>query len=200
MASVRRDKPTLFLVIMAISIGHFRSELQMPLVHEAHRLFADKIVVKGEKSLELAQSIILACIWYMPPDQFEELKFFQFIHMAVVMALDIGMGRVTRRKGNKQYGFLREIMGKSQNRASFDPDAVETRRVWLGAYVMAVNASMALRRPLLCRWHPYMDECIEILQTSPDAEPSDRNLIHWAKLTHIAEEIAFQFSMDDPST
>jgi hypothetical protein len=200
MASVRRNKPTLFLVIMAISIGHFRSELQMSLIREVHRLFADKVVVKGEKSLELVQSIMLACIWYMPPDQFEELKFFQFIYMSVVMALDIGMGRVTRRKGNKQYGLLREIMGKNQNRASFDPDAVETRRVWLGAYIMAVNASMALRRPLLCRWHPYMDECIEILQTSPEAEASDRNLIHWAKLTRIAEEIAFQFSMDDPSS
>lgn len=200
MASVRRDRPILFLTIMAIAIGRFRPELQMSLVHEVHRLFADKVVVKGEKSLELVQSIMLACIWYLPPDQFEELKFFQFIYMAVVMALDIGMGRVTRRKGNKQYGLLREIIGKNQNRASFDPDAVETRRVWLGAYVMAVNASMALRRPLLCRWHPYMDESIEILQTSPEAEASDRNLIHWAKLTRIAEEVAFQFSMDDPSS
>uniref|UniRef100_A0A093VK98 Transcriptional regulatory protein SEF1 n=1 Tax=Talaromyces marneffei PM1 TaxID=1077442 RepID=A0A093VK98_TALMA len=200
MASVRRNKPTLFLVIMAIAIGNFRPELQMSLLHEVHRLFADKVIIKGEKSLELIQSIMLACIWYMPPDQFEELKFFQFIYLAVVMALDIGMGRITRRKGNRQYGLLREIIGKNQNRTSFDPDSVETRRAWLGAYVMAVNASMALRRPLLCRWHPYMDECIEILQTSPDAETSDRNLIHWAKLTHIAEEVAFQFSMDDPSS
>lgn len=200
MASVRRNQPTLFLVIMAIAIGHFRSELQMPLVHEVHRLIADKVVIKGEKSLELVQSILLACIWYMPPDQFEELKFFQFIYMAVTMALEIGMGRITRRKGNKQYGLLREIMGKNQNRASFDPDAVETRRAWLGAYIMAVNVSIALRRPLLCRWLPYMDECIEILQSSPQAEASDRNLIHWTKLTHIAEEIAFQFSMDDPSS
>lgn len=200
MASVRRDKPILFLVIMAISIGYVRPELQLPLVNEVHRLFADRVVVKGEKSLELVQSIILACIWYTPPNQFEELKFFQFIYMAITMSLDIGMGRVTRRQGNKPVGLLREIMGKNQHRATFDPDAPETRRVWLGAYFMAVNASMALRRPLLCRWHPYMDECLEILQNSPDAQPSDRNLIHWAKLTHLAEDIGFQFSMDDPSS
>ena len=200
MASVRRDKPTLFLVIMSIVMGHFRSELQVSLVHEVHRLFADKVIVKGEKSLELVQSIMLVSIWYMPPDQFEELKFYQLIHMAVIMSMDIGMGRVTRRKGKRQYGLLREIMGKNQNRASFNPDAVETRRVWLGAYVMSVNSSMALRRPMLCRWHPYMEECIEILQKSPEAEASDRNLIHWVRLTHIAEEVAFQFSMDDPSS
>lgn len=200
MASIRRHKPILFLVIMAIAMGHFRSELQTSLVREVHRVFADSVIVKGEKSLELVQAIMLACVWYMPPAQFEELKFFQFIYMAVVMALDIGMGRVTRRKGNKHHGFLREIIGKSQSKASFDPDAVETRRIWIGAYLMAVNASMALRRPLLCRWSPYMDECIDILQSSPEAQPSDRTLIHWAKLSRISEEIGFQFSMDDPSS
>ncbi|KAH8690037.1 hypothetical protein BGW36DRAFT_401484 [Talaromyces proteolyticus] len=199
MASVRREKPTLFLVILSISISPFRPELQMPLTNDVHRIFADKVVVKGEKSLELVQAIVMSCTWYNPPDHFEELKFFPFIYMAVVMALDIGMGRVTRRKGNKQLGMLREIMGP-KNRSSMDPDAVETRRAWLGAYFLAVNASMALRRPLLCRWHPYMDECIEILQTSRDALPSDQVLIHWTKLSHIAEEIGFQFSMDDPSS
>ncbi|CRG83512.1 Pentafunctional AROM polypeptide [Talaromyces islandicus] len=197
MSSVRRDKPILFLVIMSVSISPFRPELQMPLTNEVHRLFADKVVIRGEKTLELVQAIVLSCTWYNPPDHFEELKFFPFIYMAVVMALDIGMGRVTRRKGNKQLGMLREILGK--NRGSMDPDSVDTRRAWLGAYFLAVNASMALRRPLLCRWHPYMDECIDILQNSRDALPSDKVLIHWAKLSHIAEEVGFQFSMDDPS-
>lgn len=198
MSSVRRDKPTLFLAIVSVAISPFRPELQMPLTNEVHRMFADKVVIRGEKTLELVQAIVLSCTWYNPPDHFEELKFFPFIYMAVVMALDIGMGRVTRRKGNKQLGMLREILGK--NRGSMDPDSVETRRTWLGAYFLAVNASMALRRPLLCRWHPYMDECIDILQTSRDAQPSDKILIHWAKLSHIAEEVGFQFSMDDPSS
>jgi hypothetical protein len=137
-------------------------------------------------------------MWYAPPDHFEELKFFQFIHLAVVMALDIGMGRRTRKKGTKQLGLFREILGKKG--AHLDPDAVETRRAWLGCYLLAVNASVALRRTLLCRWHPYMDECIDILQVSPDTLPSDRLLIVWAKLSHIAEEIGFQFSMDDPAS
>lgn len=200
MSDVRHNKPILFHAIITLSIPMFRPDLQLSLVQEVHRIFADRVVVKGEKSLELVQSIMLACTWYTPPDQFEELKFFQFIHMAIAMALDIGMGRVTNKKGNKQGGLLREIMGKNQNRLLVDPDSPETRRIWLGAYFMAVNASMALRRPLLCRWHRYMDECIEILQTSPDALPSDKVLVHWAKLSHIAEEIGFQFSMDDPSS
>ena len=57
---------------------------------------------------------------------------------------------------------------------------------------------MALRRTLLVRWHPYMEESLEILRSSPDAVPSDHLLICWAKLCHIAEDVGFQFSMDDP--
>lgn len=58
---------------------------------------------------------------------------------------------------------------------------------------------MALRRPILIRWQPYMDECVEMLEAAPDAYPSDRALCQWAKLQHIAEDVAFQFSMDDPT-
>jgi hypothetical protein len=43
-----------------------------------------------------------------------------------------------------------------------------------------------------------MDECLDILQNSPDAAPSDNVVIHFAKLAHLGEDITFQFSMDDP--
>ncbi|KAL1982932.1 hypothetical protein VTN96DRAFT_619 [Rasamsonia emersonii] len=198
MGTVRRTKPVLFLVILSVTIGAFQPGVQMQLIHEVHRVLADRVIIKGEKSLELVQAIIVSCMWYAPPDRFEELKFYQFIHIAVVMSLDIGMGRRTRKKGTKQLGLLKEILGKKG--ALLDPDALETRRAWLGCYFLAVCASMALRRPLLVRWHPYMDECIDILQNSPDALPSDRLLIYWTKLSHIAEEISFQFSMDDPAS
>lgn len=57
--------------------------------------------------------------------------------------------------------------------------------------------STALRRVILARWQPYMDECIEILGNSPDALPSDKTLIQLIKLTHLTEEVGYQFSTDD---
>jgi hypothetical protein len=198
MGSVRRNSPVLFLVILSVAIGAFQPGVQMQLLHEVHRVVADRVVIRGEKSLELVQAITLSCMWYSPPDHFEELKFFQLIHMAIAIALDIGMGRRTRKKGTKHIGALKEILGKKGS--PLDPDSVETRRAWMGCYFLAINASMALRRPLLLRWHPYMDECIDILQNSPDALPSDQVLVYWAKLSHIAEEAGFQFSMDDPAS
>ena len=65
-------------------------------------------------------------------------------------------------------------------------------------YLLRVAA--ALRRVPLVRWHPYMDECIEILETSPDALPSDKALIRWARLAQLTEEVGFHFSCDEPDS
>lgn len=56
---------------------------------------------------------------------------------------------------------------------------------------------MALRRPLLIRWGPYMDECVQVIESSPNAVPSDRYLVAWTRLSHIAEDVGTQFAMDD---
>ena len=43
-----------------------------------------------------------------------------------------------------------------------------------------------------------MADCVEVLETSPEAAPSDKALCQWVRSQHIAEEIGTQFSMDDP--
>ena len=62
------------------------------------------------------------------------------------------------------------------------------------------SSAMSLRRPLLIRWGPYSDECMEVLASAPDALPSDKWLCHLVKAQHIAEDVGFQFSMDDPAS
>lgn len=59
---------------------------------------------------------------------------------------------------------------------------------------------MSLRRPLLIRWSPYADECVEVLTSSPDALSSDKYLCHLVRGQHIAEDIGLEFSMDDPAS
>ena len=59
---------------------------------------------------------------------------------------------------------------------------------------------MSLRRPLLIRWSPYAEECLEILSTSPDAAPTDKWLCLLVHGQHITEDIGFEFSMDDPAS
>lgn len=93
---IRRTKPILFLAVIAAASGSSDADLNVTLNKEILQIYAHQIVIKGEKSLELIQSMLITIAWYCPPDNFEELRFYQYIHMAATMALDLGIGRKTR--------------------------------------------------------------------------------------------------------
>ncbi|KIX08061.1 uncharacterized protein Z518_02716 [Rhinocladiella mackenziei CBS 650.93] len=192
---VRKSKPVLFLAVLAVASGTIRPDLQPRLISEITRTLADRVIFRGEKSLELVQTIQVTTCFYQPPEKYEELNFNQLIHIAAVMALDLGMGKRAKRGGGGLWRPYHE-----NKRPLTDPNSAETRRCWLGCYYMCCNSSMSLRRPLLVRWSPYAEECIDILNSSPDALPSDKWLCHLVRGQHIAEDVGLEFSMDDPAS
>jgi len=193
---IRRTKPTLFLAILSVASGISHPEIQGTLNKELMRAYADRIIVKGEKTLELIQALQVSVIWYAPSEHYEESKFYQLIHIAAVMALDLSLGKRTKRTRPKLLGIWQDHPFRKTPLP--DPHSVECRRAWLGCYFLCGNTSTAQRRPNLLRWNSYTQECIEVLETSPDAYASDNVLCQWARIQHITEEISIQFSMDDP--
>ncbi|KAL4878311.1 hypothetical protein BJY04DRAFT_229860 [Aspergillus karnatakaensis] len=193
MSDVRKNKPVLFHAIIAVAVGPFEASIQNTLLTELYKTIADRVIVKGEKSLDLVQALLVSCAFYTPPENFEEIKFYQLAQLAVSVGMDIGMYRKSASKG-KPFNLIRDFV---KHAPMPDPDSPEVRRAWLGCYFVSVQTSSALRRPILLRWLPYMDECIEILENSPAALPSDRVMIQWAKLVRIIEEISSRFFADD---
>ncbi|KAF9895237.1 hypothetical protein FE257_000139 [Aspergillus nanangensis] len=193
MADIRKTKPLLFHAVVSVAVGVFQPDAQVPLTTDFHKVIAERVIVKGEKSLEIVQALLVSCSWYMVPDHFEELKFYQMAHLAVSVAIEIGMYRKSTAK-NRQFNFLRDYVHK---KPLLEQDSPELRRAWLGCYFLSVQVTTSLRRAILVRWNSYMDECVEILEKSPNALPTDRAMIEWAKLTHIMEDINLQFSSDD---
>ena len=133
---VRRSKPVLFLAIMSVAIGTIRPSLYQSLITETVRIYADRVVCRGEKSMEMVQALLVSTIWYAPPDRYEEINFNQLIHMAAVMAIDIGMGKRVK-TGNMN--IYKEYVEKRVLSKISDPDAPETRRTWLGCYFMCAK-------------------------------------------------------------
>lgn len=196
-ADIRQAKPILFLSIMSVGSSQ-KPNIQRLLVKELMQVFADEIIVHGRKSLELVQSIMISVIWYFPPEHFEELKFYQLVHLAAVMAIDMGLGR---RKNSPKSRLIPYTWRDHPLRKDPlpDPVAIESRRAWLAVYFLASNVAMALHRPNLIRWQSFMTECMDILESSPEAAPSDRYLCHLVWTHRLAEDVGIQFSMDDPS-
>lgn len=128
---VRRNRPTLFQAIVAVACGTIRPDIQSKILSDAMERLAEKIVYTGEKSLELVQTIQVLTVFYQPPEKYEELNFNQLLHIAAVMALDIGLGKRTRKGRSPTWkGY------KDKNKSLPDPNTAETRRCWLGCYYM----------------------------------------------------------------
>ncbi|KAF5660961.1 cercosporin resistance [Fusarium heterosporum] len=206
-SELRKAKPILFLAIMAVASAE-SPILQKVLQKEMKLTFAEKVMLSGDKSLELVQALNVAVIWYWPPEHFEELKFYQLVHTSAVMAIDIGLGqKLKQRRGLIMPDTLRSgstnsaLAPPSQNRrwAPPDPTSIESRRTWLTCYFLAANTSMALHRPNLIRWTPFMDESLHLLRSSPNAAPSDAYFCHLVWTHHLSEEVGVQFALDDPT-
>ncbi|TQV97272.1 C6 transcription factor (War1) [Cordyceps javanica] len=221
-AELRAARPVLFLAVMAAAAGEDHA-LQRVLQRELMHVLAARVLVTGEKSLELVQALNVAVIWYWPPEYFEELKFYQLIHVAAVMAIDIGLGRRTNGRaraaasssfsgaggmgmgmgmggmgGGGMGGGWGSFRGGGRAAAPPDPTSLEARRTWLTCYYLASNTAMSLHRPHLIRWTSFMADSMRVLETSPDAAPTDRYFCHLVWTHHLGEQIGAQLSMDDP--
>jgi hypothetical protein len=194
---VREKKPLLFLSLLAGS-SHGSAEqlvsqdVQRELTKMLKDQLADIIWRNGEKSLEIVQALQVAVLWYRPPLHFEQHNFYMMVNCAAVMALDLGLGRkATPNVMKLSIGPFRRYHPNSSS--------IEARRTFLVCYYLCMSITMVLRRPILLRWTKYMEESVRILETSPDAYPSDRLLCQQVKMAHIGENISVQFCMDDPS-
>lgn len=191
---LRKTRPVLFLAVMAAASSD-TPEIQRVAVKELMQAFADRIVITGEKSIELVQALTVAVMWYWPPEHLDDLKFYQLVHMAMIMALDLGLGK-RRPRGTKPTMWGAQ---PSRRHPQPDPTTIEARRTWLLCYYLTVNTAMALHRPFLLRWTSFMAECMDILESSPEAAPTDKYFCHLVWTHQLVEEIGFQFCMDDPS-
>lgn len=92
---LRRSKPILFLAVITAACCGYDSHLYGVLFDEIAKLFAEQVFINGEKSLELVQALTIISVWYCPPHEVasgKPLRFYQYIHIAATMALDIGLG------------------------------------------------------------------------------------------------------------
>ncbi|PUU74790.1 hypothetical protein B9Z19DRAFT_936824, partial [Tuber borchii] len=198
---VREEKPTLFLAILASASRMCHPDLHYALHKEISQALADKVMINGEKGLEIVQALLVTAVWYYPPENFEELKFHMLTHQAASMALEIGLGsKMTRPPpDDRKYGFpyppnLRPAKGTEIN--SVDSSTLESRRTLLACYWTCCSFAMFFRRPNMLRFTPFMAECVQELETNPKAAKTDISLAKLVKMQKIAEDVGNEFAFD----
>ncbi|RKF65524.1 putative fungal specific transcription protein [Erysiphe neolycopersici] len=199
-ASVRKSTPILFLAILTAGSSISSLHLRRALLEELMKVFSERVLINKYKTIELIQALQVASLWFLPAERIEDVKFYQLRHTAAIIAIEIGMGRknrspiirATRRKRNKSFFHNRFL-----DTDLIDSESIEPRRTWLSCYLLCYNASLMLRRPNLIHWSSFTADCVEILENSEYASPSDKLLCQWVKIYHISEEASAQFCMND---
>jgi hypothetical protein len=135
----RRKKPILFLAVIAAASGKTDPHLYSMLHSEVVAAYAQRTIIHGEKSLELVQAQIVTSIWYYPPGRFSRLKFYQYIHMATTMAMDIGIG-TNPNPSRKRYGVdLEEPSSNIEPDSAKLGEELEKRRTILTCYLISTE-------------------------------------------------------------
>lgn len=125
---LRTSKPTLFLAILAVSAGTLDENLSTKLMDMLLKIYAERIMIRGEKSLELIQAILVSTNWSCPPDQYDQLKFYQQLHMAATMAMEMGLGEVNSTPNVQSVGATTDGTG-------IDSNFLDPLRTFLGCYI-----------------------------------------------------------------
>ena len=139
---VFREKPILYVCILsAASHGTLHPDTSKQITREAIGAIADCVVRNGAKSLELIQAMQVTALWYKPPEKAEQTNFYQIIHMAAVMALDIGLGkRFNPAKAKRGFGGPNAKYAPGPGKMlPQDSDTLEARRAWLGCYYLCAR-------------------------------------------------------------
>jgi hypothetical protein len=147
---VRRSKPTLFLATISASAGKSDPSLFSTLSSEVLSAYTHRTVVNSEKSLELVQAMLVTSVWYYPPGKFAQLKFYEYIHAAATMAMDIGLGTkpVVNRRHRVQnedipshrWGLVSEGPKANLGQDSeSELDALEKKRTYLSCYLVTTG-------------------------------------------------------------
>jgi hypothetical protein len=212
---LRDTRPTLFLAVLAAGAESEDVGLANALDKEVLQEYANRSVVQSEKSVELVQALLISAVWYLPPNKFGQLKYYEYIHMAATMAADIGIttrpSKLNRSRFAAKHGMPTPQMHPSEDvanpdlsmsvRASQESEGtgnIECRRTFLACYAICVGVSVSLRRPAMMRVTSYTRECLDYLENSPHAAPYDHLLVAWTRLWMIGEEIGTALSYDDP--
>lgn len=93
---LRRTRPVLFLAILGAASGHLGDGIRKTLVDEVMRTYADRMFMGSHRNLDLVQAIQVSAAWYFPPERFDEVKAYQLMHMAALLAIELDFLRPAR--------------------------------------------------------------------------------------------------------
>jgi len=129
--SLRREKPFLLLAVLILG-SRSLPKLQSTLDYELREMLSKKVIMNGEKSLDLLQGLLVYLNWYHLSFKLGGLQIYQVSQMAATMSVDLHTHQ--NREGAVDIKNLAVPIPTSNSPE--DTDSFEFKRAFLGTYYL----------------------------------------------------------------
>ncbi|ESZ95284.1 hypothetical protein SBOR_4338 [Sclerotinia borealis F-4128] len=178
--SLRHERPALLLAILASTCQN-NIPIQNILENELLETLSSRIIMQGEKSIDLLQSLLLYLAWYHYHYSPAKDNLYQLTQMANAMVIDLGLHRPKLGANQTSYS---NILG-FECPTGLTPVQIEERRTLVGCFCLTSSL----------KYHDYIEECGQVLSEVSVAE-TDRLLPFFTRIHRLGEEVsdAFDYS------
>ncbi|KAF3929679.1 hypothetical protein AA313_de0203352 [Arthrobotrys entomopaga] len=207
-ASLRASKPILLMAILTTASGR-NKRVQVALERDFRRVFSEKILVNGEKRLELLQAGLIYLAWFQCHFSPKTQIFLQLMHLMISLVTELGYDQKPNRDRNLIGGGADANMaspGYSENGTEIvePPEKIELRelrskeirRAFLGTWWLTNSVSMAFRKRIPLHYSSFMRRCQQSFEVNPEFE-SDKYMVMMLKLQKFQEDICETFKYHD---
>ncbi|KAK7720627.1 hypothetical protein SLS57_005406 [Botryosphaeria dothidea] len=183
-ATLRETKPFLFKAIVVVAsvqdLGRQRA-LGYALMGE----LTNKLLIRGERSVDLLQGILVWLAWYTT----------NLLQLAVGLVIDLGLKRTARAFGKERLdnAIARSAHGQLANSELRTSDE---RRALLGCFYLTTIVSQWAKRYDSLRYNAQLAEVCRNLEEAQEL-PSDRFLVYLVRLQRIVQRIERKVPIDD---
>ncbi|KAL4905100.1 hypothetical protein BDW74DRAFT_19039 [Aspergillus multicolor] len=173
-ASMAEGMPFLLLSAVASASSTYNN-LQRALVEELKGTLSHRVIIAGEKDLDLLQGLLVHLAWfhfYLDP---RSKQTYQYLQLAISMVVDLGLEQK-----------IAEMM--ENNTIASDPTAREICRAYLGCYFLSSTMATATSKPDNFCFSEHLLPCARMLQQDPELL-TDELIYPMIKLQQYTQEV-----------
>lgn len=193
-------KPLLLHAILASGSSMAEPELYSSLSTTLIQEYSRRIMLSGEKSLELVQAMMVSSSWYYSADHWRNQRFYEYLNIASTLAFDLGLNEPYKPTDSSVFSDGGFYLGDSKTvtlEAQDSENYIDRKRALIACYNACESITISLRRPSMLNFTMYMVECAKGLEASP--LKNDNCLAAWARLMNMADEISVAYGLTDSS-
>ncbi|OOQ87164.1 hypothetical protein PEBR_18497 [Penicillium brasilianum] len=216
-----RERPFLYLNITMIACPN--PERQRELSKAVKEYIADRIIMQGQRSLDLLQGLLVHLVWFISVSRIPQPNFSgpingpicdsnipsklpsqgtaqldAFLHLTMAQAISLGLNQDPRspKTLNQPIAYLSQA---DSHRDKSPPRTIEDRRTFLGCYYAMMMLSVCAKDMESFRFTEYTNECCELLEESPETS-TDTYAVQLVRVMHLAENINHTMTMREVSS